>query len=54
MTTGNAAALRVFLRTKGVTTTHPHEVSNDMSSLEILTSYELEKLQCMLDEWKLP
>jgi hypothetical protein len=50
--TANASALRIYLRTKGLTSTHPHTVSGDTSSLEVLTRFDSSELQTILDEWK--
>jgi hypothetical protein len=50
----SADALRTFLQSKGVTATHPHTVTDDTSSVEISSRYDLVKVQAMLDDWKSP
>lgn len=52
VSTGNAPALRIYLRTKGLTSTHPQSVDGETSSLEVLTRFESSELQVILDEWK--
>lgn len=47
----SASSLRKYLQLQGITPSHPEQVTDGMSSIEIRPQDDIEKVQAMLDQW---